>query len=178
MVITFAGHGNTFIDTELSARIKDSIMTLVKNEKFVSFYCGGYGNFDEGCAAICRELRPKIAPCEIVLVTPYLTITQQEKLVRLKKLRLYDSFIYPPLENVPPKFAISKRNEWMISEADVLICFVSHSFGGAYKSLKYAKRKNKYIIIYVELISQNKKLTALPMAPYRKSVDFRTFLEI
>ena len=74
MVITFAGHGNTFIDTELSARIKDSIMTLVKNEKFVSFYCGGYGNFDEGCAAICRELRPKISPCEIVLVTPYLTI--------------------------------------------------------------------------------------------------------
>ena len=59
---------------------------------------------------------------------------------------LYDSSIYPPIETVPPKFAITKRNEWMVSNADLIIAFVKHKYGGAYKTLTWAKRKNKKII--------------------------------
>ena len=59
---------------------------------------------------------------------------------------LYDSTVYPPLENIPQKFAISKRNEWMINQADLIIAYVSHTYGGAYRSLEYARRKKKSII--------------------------------
>jgi hypothetical protein len=59
---------------------------------------------------------------------------------------MYDEFLYPPLEDVPLRFAITKRNEWMISQADTIIAFVNHTYGGAYKSLLYARRKNKSII--------------------------------
>ncbi len=54
--------------------------------------------------------------------------------------------IYPPIENTPPRFAILKRNEWMMTNADVIIAYVTHNYGGAYKSLEVAKRKKKKII--------------------------------
>ena len=55
----------------------------------------------------------------------------------------YDSTTYPPLEKVPPRYAIVKRNEWMVCESDVVISGVTHSWGGASKTLEFAQRKNK-----------------------------------
>ncbi len=59
-----------------------------------------------------------------------------------KKL-LCDDIVFPELENVPPKFCISHRNKWMISHSDIVIAYVSHSYGGAYQSYKYALSKGK-----------------------------------
>lgn len=61
---------------------------------------------------------------------------------------LYDETLYPPLESTPKRFAISKRNEYMINAADCVIAFVVHDFGGAYNSLRYAQRQHKRIIRY------------------------------
>ena len=52
---------------------------------------------------------------------------------------------YPPIENVPLRYAISKRNEYMVEKADVIIAYVNHSWGGAATTLEYAKRKHKNI---------------------------------
>lgn len=73
------------------------------------------------------------------LVTPYLKSNYNYEIK-------YDGIIYPPIENIPFKFAISHRNRWMIDKADVVIAYIDHSFGGAYKTFKYAESKNKYII--------------------------------
>lgn len=62
------------------------------------------------------------------------------------KSKLYDSIIYPPIENTPPKFAIIKRNEWMVNKSDLIIAYVNRSYGGAYKSFAYAEKKKKTII--------------------------------
>jgi hypothetical protein len=56
---------------------------------------------------------------------------------------LYDGTTYPPLEEVPPKFAISKQNEWMVDQADVVVAYVTHGWGGAAATLQYAERKEK-----------------------------------
>jgi len=64
----------------------------------------------------------------------------------MQRCGLCDTSIYPPIENVPPKFAISKRNEWMMISADLIIAYVNRSYGGAYKSLQVAKRRKKKII--------------------------------
>lgn len=150
MIITFIGHGSLDIDTALSNKIKETIKNNIDQERSVVFYCGGYGAFDLHCAEICRQLKPKIPNCEIVFITPYITSSQQEKMKYYLESDLYDSVIYPPLENIPLRFAISKRNEWMISESDIVIAYVLHSFGGAYKSLEYARRKKKKIFNLAE----------------------------
>ena len=145
MKITFIGHGSLSNCPNLLSEITGAIMeNASKNEKTL-FYCGGYGDFDNLCAKACSSLK-NILTCEVIYVTPYITQSQQEKIHYLIDSKLYDSTLYPPLENVPYKFAISKRNEWMINESDLIIAFVKRNHGGAYKSLAYAKRKKKKII--------------------------------
>lgn len=46
------------------------------------------------------------------------------------------------IEKTPPKFAIIKRNEWMIDKSDFLIAYVEHNWGGAYRTLEYAKKQS------------------------------------
>ena len=83
-------------------------------------------------------------------LAPYMSVAQQEKIKEWIHLGLYDSVVYPPLEQVPLKFAISKRNEWMISQSDFVIAYVEHSFGGAYQGLHYARQKGKRIVNLAE----------------------------
>ena len=59
---------------------------------------------------------------------------------------LYDDTVYPPLEKVPMRYAISRRNEWMVDASDVVVSYVTHTFGGAATTLRYAERKHKRII--------------------------------
>lgn len=146
MIITFIGHSSLVLEKAMSKKIKSTILAEAVAAESVSFYLGGYGSFDEHCAGICREIKKDLPNCEVVFVTPYITESAQERMKNLVDMKLYDSTIYPPIEKTPPRFAISKRNEWMISEADLVIAYVSRSFGGAYKSLKYAERKKKRII--------------------------------
>ena len=60
----------------------------------------------------------------------------------------YDGTIYPPLESSPPRFAISKRNQWMVDASDVVVAYVLQNWGGAAATLQYAKRKKKEILSY------------------------------
>lgn len=152
MVISFVGHSLVSSYEIVKALVKDQIEKIALENQDVTCYLGGYGDFDEMCASACRELKRDIPFLELVYVSPYMTLGEQEKINDLQKRRLYDFSIYPPLEKVPPKFAILKRNEWMMSNADVVIAYVNHSFGGAYKSLKVAKRKNKKIINICDML--------------------------
>ena len=55
--------------------------------------------------------------------------------------------IYPEgLETAPPKFAITKRNKWMVQECTHLIAYVRNTWGGAYDAMELAKRKKKHVI--------------------------------
>ena len=117
------------------------------------FYLGGYGDFDHICASICRELKKDFSNIELVYVTPYIDVSRQAKMKRMIDDGLYDSSVYPPIERAPLKFSITKRNEWMMSEADVVIAYVNRNYGGAYTALKAAMLKKKKIINIPDLES-------------------------
>ena len=98
-----------------------------------------------------RELKTDFPDIELLFITPY--IDKNYSKLELAKY-YYDDIIFPPIENVPRKFAILKRNEWMVEEADLVIAYVKYSWGGAAKTLEYAKRK-KVPIINISLKQQN-----------------------
>lgn len=150
MIISFIGHRSLNHYNGLFERVQQAIIENIGFVERVVFLCGGYGDFDDLCAQVCRSIKAKRGNCEISFVTPYMTVAQQEKIKGLMKLKLYDSVVYPPLEQVPLKFAICKRNEWMIDQSDFIIACVEHSFGGAYQSLNYARRKEKRIVNLAE----------------------------
>ena len=143
MIITFAGHSQIQDSESLTQKLNQSLQKIVPQQEKVSFYCGGYGEFDALCARVCRAFKENHPMCELILITPYITESEQKKLKDLKEKHLYDDIVYPPLEKVPLRYAISRRNEWMAKEADILICYITHTFGGAYQTVKFAQKKKK-----------------------------------
>ena len=138
MTITFCGHSNFSFDTMVKEKLKALLLQKIRKNPTCKFYLGGYGNFDSLCLSILKEIKADFPNIELLFITPYLN-NEYSKLETAKLY--YDGIIYPPLENVPPRFCISRRNEWMVDEADFVIAFVKYSWGGAAKTLEYAKRK-------------------------------------
>ena len=137
LIITFCGHSKIVDKEAVRERLTSEICNLLSSG-YTTFYLGGYGDFDLMAASVLREMKDSYPSIDRVLVLPYLDRKYDEK--------LYDSTVYPPLESVPKRFAISKRNEWMVEQADVVIAYVTHDWGGAVKTLEYAVRKKSQII--------------------------------
>lgn len=59
----------------------------------------------------------------------------------------YTNTIYPEgLETVPRRFAISHRNKWIVENSNAVICYVNHTWGGAYQAVILAEKRNLSII--------------------------------
>ena len=139
MIITFCGHSSYTKSIQDEKRILDVLEKRV-GDSLCDFYLGGYGAFDSfayDCAKKFKKCHPNV---KLIFVTPYL-----DESYNSSKRELFDLIVYPELEKIPKKYAISHRNKWMISRADIIIAYVSHKFGGAFKSYRYAKQKGKEI---------------------------------
>ena len=137
MRVTFCGHSQLYGDPEIENRLKNEIEELILKGAD-EFFLGGYGQFDNLCAKCLKTLKEIYPHIKSVLVIPYLE--------KSYPTFLYDETLYPPLEDVPKRFAIVKRNEYMVEKSDVIISYVTRTYGGAYSTLNYAKRKKKTII--------------------------------
>lgn len=118
MIISFAGHAVVSSSERVKNTVKEQIKKNIVSAKRVTFYLGGYGAFDEICARVCSDLKQEYDNIEVVYVTPYMTLSEQARIKKMQECGLYDASIYPPIENSLPRFAISKRNEWMMANAD------------------------------------------------------------
>ena len=143
MIITFCGHSNCLFSDEEKEKLKQLLIKEIRKNPTCKFYLGGYGDFDSLCLRTLRELKKEFQSIELIFITPY--IDKNYSKLEFAKYH-YDDVIFPPLESVPRKFAILKRNEWMVEEADLVIAYVKYSWGGAAKTLEYAKRKKVPII--------------------------------
>ena len=143
MIITFCGHSNCLFSDEEKEKLKQLLIKEIRKNPTCKFYLGGYGDFDSLCLRTLRELKKEFQSIELIFITPY--IDKNYSKLEFAKYH-YDDIIFPPLENVPRKFAILKRNEWMVDSAKLVIAYVKYSWGGAAKTLEYAKRKKVTII--------------------------------
>lgn len=152
MIVTFCGHRTIYGCSDSLHRQLSSILTdlfqKAQAENFpLAFYCGGYGEFDSLVSREIDSIRlayPGVKN-EKIFVTPYITPSYKERNDYMRQH--YDDIIYPPIETAPYRLAIVKRNEWMIQQADLVIAFVIHSWGGAAYTLEYAEKKQKKIIL-------------------------------
>ena len=130
-------------DLQIEHKIVSWLRTVTQNlieQGATTFFLGGYGEFDSLAASILREQKKKYPQIELVLILAYLNTGRNTS--------GYDSTVYPPLETVPHRFAISHRNRWMVESADVVVAYVLHDWGGAATTLRCAKQKKKQIISY------------------------------
>lgn len=139
MIVTFCGHSDAPQTAELKLWLTERVESLIQSGA-TQFLLGGYGSFDRLAACVVWELKQQHPGIESILVLPYLD--------RRVDTTRYDGTVYPPLEKVPKRYAISHRNRWMVENADVVVACVCHGWGGAATTLEYAERKRKRIIQY------------------------------
>ncbi len=137
MSVTFCGHGSEIYDNNIRNILMQEIEKAV-NSGENEFLFGGYGNFDMLAAHVVKDIKNSYPQIRLILVIPYLSMSFDAD--------IYDESVYPPLEKVPRKLAIIKRNEWMIDKSNTVIAFVKHNWGGAAMTMEYAVKKKKNVI--------------------------------
>lgn len=139
MIVTFCGHAQISQSEKIEKWLYDVTQKLIE-QGATTFYLGGYGAFDSLAASVLREQKKRYPQIELILVLAYLNTGRNTS--------GYDGTVYPPLETVPRRFAISHRNRWMVESADVVVAYVLRDWGGAAETLRCAKQKKKQIISY------------------------------
>ena len=143
MKITFCGHSSFIRTQEYENKILNLFEEIIGDNN-VEFLLGGYGNFDNFAFECCKKYKETHPSASLTFVTPYITESYQTNRLQYQK-DLFDHILYPPIEQVPPKFAIIYRNKYMVDNSDFVIAFISRKFGGAYKTYSYAEKNKKAI---------------------------------
>lgn len=132
---TFFGHRECYgLDAGL---LKAAIETLIR-EGVEEFFVGNQGDFDAMVYGCLKQLRKVYPHIRIAVVLAYLP-TEKENGVALSDT------MYPEIEG-HPKFSIDRRNRWLLEQASVCVCYVNHTWGGAYKFARLAKQRGKTVI--------------------------------
>ena len=140
-MVTFCGHREVQEPEKVQKWLYETVSGLILEGADV-FYLGGYGEFDRMALSVVNKTKEAHPDVRAILVLPYLD--------RSMDLDAYDGSVYPPLEKVPRRYAISRRNRWMVDQADVVVAYVIHEWGGAATTLRYAEAKKKTIIRFPE----------------------------
>ena len=143
MVIAFCGHSKYIRRSEDEKKVLEILKNRVGDTKS-EFFLGEYGNFDSFAYDCSKKFKKNHPDAKLVLITPYLAVESQKNQIDHNKDR-FDLVIYPELENIPRRYAILHRNKWIVKQADIIIAYITHEYGGAYTTYRYAKRNHKEI---------------------------------
>ena len=137
MTVTFFGHKDT--PKEIEPTLRSTLIDLIENKNVTVYYVGNNGNFDTMVRRQLEDLS-RTYPITYSVVLSYLPTKKSG----------YDDYtntILPEgIETVPKRFAISYRNKWMVEQADIVVTYVTHSFGGAAQFKELAERQGKTVI--------------------------------
>ena len=136
MTCTFIGHKDC--PFSVKERLEGVILELI-NKDIKHFFVGNNGNFDYLVQETLSKLIKKGFSINVSIVLSYInetSISGHQKLT-----------VFPEeLASAPKKFAISKRNEYLLKNSSILVCYINNTFSNAYKWAEKARKKGLEII--------------------------------
>jgi len=139
MVCCLFGHKDT--PSSIIPELEEIIRYVIEHEAVDCFLVGNNGSFDSLALCVLRKVIHEFPRITYQVVLAYLPVNSNEDWPYSAT-----ETVYPEgLENVHPKYAIAWRNNWMVNSSDIVISYVTHSWGGAAKYTAYAKKKGKKI---------------------------------
>ena len=133
MTCTFFGHSDCHGLDEI--KLERAIEMLI-SKGVDTFYVGHQGNFDSIVYACLKRLKATHPHISFYVVLAYPPLQKATCFIPA------DFTLFPEAAAAAPRrFAIDRRNRWMIDRSDFCLCYISHSWGGAYKFAHMAKRK-------------------------------------
>ena len=140
MNCTFFGHRDA--PSNIKSNLEREIMSL-SNKGVKHFYVGNNGNFDFLVQTTLNKLANQNPNVKYSIVLSHISETalngEQEKTV------------FPEGQELAlPKFAVSKRNEWLLKNSSVVIAYVINHSSNSYRIIEKARRKGLKIINLAE----------------------------
>ncbi len=137
-ICCFFGHRE--VTHNIRPKLIEIIEKLITEDGVTEFYVGHQGQFDSMVYSVLKELKAKYPQIRYTVVLAYMPDEH------IKELYEEDTLFPDGMETVPKRFAISKRNDWMISHSDVAVCYVWKVTGGAAKFKEKAEKKGLRVI--------------------------------
>ncbi len=109
------------------------------------FYVGEDGDFDRMAAAAVIRLRERYGDVELYLVT---SVHPSER--SGPPAPGFDGLLYPPLENVPRRYAQERANCYMVDTCHVILCYAPEKAGKEQNLLAYAVHRGWREPIWIE----------------------------
>ncbi|MBQ7225658.1 MAG: hypothetical protein IJX02_03540 [Clostridia bacterium] len=136
MTCVFFGH--SIISNDIRASLKSKIIELFQNGVH-TFYVGNNGQFDYLVQIVLEEASVLFSDLKYEIVLSRL----DEKAISGNQR----ATVFPEeLACVLPKFAISKRNDWLIKKADIVVCYITNKLTNSYKWVEKAQKRNLTIL--------------------------------
>lgn len=137
MTCTFFGHRDA--DKNVEQRLREVLVDLITNKGVRKYMVGNNGSFDKTVRRVLKQLKAEYG-IEYAVVLYRLPIRKKEN-------EDYSDTVFPEfLNNVPPKYAVLRRNDWLIQRSDYVVTYVLYPFGGAAKFKAIAERRGKTVI--------------------------------
>ena len=134
MICTFFGHRDA--PDNIKDKIKSILIELIVKWNADTFYIGNNGNFDYMTKACLKEIKEDFPHVKAFTVLAYMPTDNSE-----------ENTIFPSECGAShPKFAIARRNEWMIANSDIALTYVKHNWGGAWQYKPRAISKGLTVI--------------------------------
>lgn len=140
---TFFGHRDC--PSSVRPKLRAVLVKLIERHGVEQFYVGRQGTFDAIARSVLREL------AEVYPHISYAVVLEQLPSPRDESVWDFSDTIFPEgLEAVPPRFAISRRNEWMLKQSDFVVTYITHNWGGAAQYAEKAHRQGKRVLNLAE----------------------------
>ncbi len=137
-VCTFFGH-REFPDA-MKPVLQKVLEELILKHGVELFYVGNQGQFDACVRSMLRALTKKYPHIRHAVVLAYLPAAAKEYEDHT------DTMLPEGIEWVHSRYAISWRNSWMLRQSDVVVTYITHTWGAAYRFAQQAAKQGKRII--------------------------------
>lgn len=137
---TFFGHRDC--PSSIKPKLREVLVDLIENRRVDMFYVGNKGTFDAMVRLVLRELAQQYPQINYGVVLERMPRKQNES----ETTDYSDTMLPEGIEEVPPRFAISWRNKWMLQRSDYVVTYITHSWGGAAHSAEMAEKQRKVVI--------------------------------
>ena len=132
--------GHREVTHNIRPKLTATIEKVITEDGVTDFYVGHQGQFDSMVYSVLKELKAYYPQIRYTVVLAYMSDEH------IKEVYGEDTLFPDGLESVPKRFAISKRNDWMIQQSGYAVCYVHKITGGAAKFRDKAEKKGLQII--------------------------------
>lgn len=143
-ICTFFGHKDT--PGYVEPILRSVLIDLIENRKVDMFFAGNQGNFDYMVRNNLRSLKFEYSHVNYAVVLAYMPSERNDL-----HMDCSDTVFPEGLESVLPRYAIARRNRWMLDRADYVVTYVTHRGGGAAQFMLLAQKKGKTVINLADL---------------------------